>query len=206
MPGLVTCDHPGAFLSAVAEFRPDLAIVGPQFRSEDLRILAAHLVTSGLGLAIVGLDTTEVTERFGKAEEDLRRIEIEPFDCAMDTAAVVLRLRALLRRCRPAALMQKLAHGDMGLDEAALTLTIGEKTSHLALEGFRILGPMFDAPEHVWTREELLPLVYGSRTTNSIRIVDVKLNVTRRRLRAALGADPVQTVRGYGYRLAPVRS
>jgi hypothetical protein len=205
MPGLMPCASREDFMSTVARSRPNIAIVGQDFHFDDLRSLAAQLTTSGLGLAIIGLDNAEVAERFGKAEEEFRRIEIEPFLCCTDTSAVVLRLRALLRRCRPAALIQKLAHGDMVLDEAALTLSIGGKVAPLALEGFRILGPLFDATEHVWTREELLPLVYGSRTTNSIRIVDVKLNVTRRRLRAVLGSDPVQTVRGHGYRLAQAR-
>jgi two-component system, OmpR family, phosphate regulon response regulator PhoB len=196
------CTGPKDFLSTSARFRPDIVIVGPEFHRDDLRLLAASLTTSGLGLAIVGMDEAGFVERFGTAKEEFRRIEIEPFELGTDAPAVVLRLRALLRRCRPAALLQKLSYGDMVLDEAALTLSIGQKVAPLALEGFRILGPLFDSAEHVWTREELLPLVYGSRTTNSMRIVDVKLNVTRRRLRAVLGTDPVQTVRGHGYRLA----
>lgn len=202
MPGLMPCDTSSDFLSAVERFRPDLVIVGPDFHAEDLRSLAAHLATSGLGLAIVGLDNADVPERFGAEEGKFRRIEIEPLDSRSEKTDVVLRLRALLRRCRPAALTQKLAHGDMVLDESALTLSVKGKVAPLALEGYRIIAPMFDDPEHVWTREELLSLVYGSSTTNGTRTVDVKLNVTRRRLRSVLGLDPVQTVRGLGYRLA----
>ena len=203
--GLKSCADKAQLPSIVAQIRPDIVIIGPDFKSDDLKSLLDGITTSGLGLAVLGLDNTEVEERFSLAGETSRRIEVEPIEGDAPHAAVVLRLRALLRRCRPGALVQTLSYGDMLLDESALTLCMGGKTAPLALEGFRLLAPMFDDPEHVWTREELLRHVYGSLSTNSIRTIDVKLNVTRRRLRALLGSDPVRSVRGEGYRLVARR-
>ncbi len=205
MPGLMTCQTLEETMSAVADVRPDVVIVGSDFQVDHLRSMAANLATSGMGLALVGLANDEVARRFTPTKSEFRRIGIEPFDRPVQDRDVVLRLRGLLRRCRPAALSGTLAHGDMVLDEGALTVAMGGNVAPLALENYRILAPLFDDPDHVWTREELLPLVYGSLSRNSMRTVDVKLNVTRRRLRAVLGTDPVQTVRGLGYRLAASR-
>lgn len=200
MPNLMSCPTQDAFFAGVADTRPDIALVGPDFTQDDLAMLASCMRTGGMGLAVVGDGGADPTPR--AQDEATHRIEIEPLADTATPAQTVIRLRALLRRCRPAALVQKHHVGAMCLDEEALTLTIGDRVAPLTLEGFRLVAPLFDDPDHVWTREELLPLVYGSSSTNGIRTVDVKLNVIRRRLRAALDLDPVQTVRGQGYTLA----
>lgn len=202
MPGLMTCGTQRQCLEAVADLRPDIAIVGADFCDGDLRHMAANLKTSGMGLVIAGPHGASLAARLRANGRALRRIEIEPVDARVGAGAVILRLRALMRRCRPAALTQKHVHGAVTLDEAALTLSLGGRVAPLALDGFRILAPMFDHPDHVWTREQLLQLAYGALTANGIRTIDVKLNVTRRRLREALGCDPVRTVRGMGYTLS----
>lgn len=205
MPNLVGCATQDAFLEAVSSHRPDIAVIGPGCTDDDLAALCDSLRTSALGLAVVDRRDGGIARRLADVARATRRIEVEPLDAGAAPMESVLRLRALLRRCRPAALVEKRLVGDMTLDEAALTLTIGERTAPLSVEGFRILAPMFDDPDHVWTREELLALVYGAMTTNGPRTVDVKLNIVRRRLRAALGCDPVRAVRGQGYTIAAAR-
>ena len=67
---------------------------------------------------------------------------------------------------------------------------------------YRLLAFLLDHPDRVWTRQQLLDAVWGETAVLDERTVDV----TVRRLRHALkpaGADRlVETVRGFGYRLA----
>lgn len=194
---LKTCATYRDFFEGVSIYRPDIAIVGPDFSGGDLQSLLLALKTSGLGIVAVGHNDESITA----VQENVRRIVVEPLEARCNATVVVYRVRALLRRCRPSALVQSHRYGDMILDEAALTIAIGKQIAPISLEWFRFIAPMFDDPEHVWTREELLILVYGSLTKNNIRTVDVKLNIIRRHLFNALGRDPVTTVHGQGYTL-----
>ncbi len=63
---------------------------------------------------------------------------------------------------------------------------------------YRLLHLLVAEPGRVFTREELLELVWGMRGDINTRTVDVHV----RRLRQSLGdaADWVETVHGFGYR------
>jgi two-component system phosphate regulon response regulator PhoB len=62
---------------------------------------------------------------------------------------------------------------------------------------------MMDDPSAVWPRARLHALVYGRNSGNDIRAIDTRISRTRRHLAAAIGADPIRTVRGIGYALEP---
>jgi DNA-binding response OmpR family regulator len=198
MPNLRSCVDLVELEEAVELHRPDVAILGGGFDAAALGRLVAHVRTARIGVVVLQpLDLARA--RFA----DLPPVaDVEPIDPAAGLTEMVLRLRALVRRCRPLALNQRRSIGEVTLDEAALTLGLGGATAPLALDGFRLIGPMFDLPDHVWRREELLTVAYGAMTLNNPRVVDVKLNRTRRKLIATLGRDPVRTVRGVGYQLA----
>jgi two-component system phosphate regulon response regulator PhoB len=66
-----------------------------------------------------------------------------------------------------------------------------------------VLGLMMDDPDRVWERETLHRLVFGAGSGNDIRAVDMRISRARRLVSAALGCDPVRTVRGVGYALVP---
>ncbi|WP_170119109.1 winged helix-turn-helix domain-containing protein [Roseicyclus mahoneyensis] len=182
-------------LDAVARGRPDYVILGAAAEDADLAALRAAMHTATLGIVLIGPQgaTPAPGPQFG----------IETFDPADGPDAFTLRLRALMRRCRPVALASRCRAGGLTLDEAAMTVSVAGSSATLSLEDFRLLGPLFDMPGRVWPREELLRLAYGSQTQNGLRTIDVKLNRTRRRMRAALGHDPIRSVRGEGYMLAP---
>jgi DNA-binding response OmpR family regulator len=202
LPAFGRSDGRAALPDTVRDLRPDYVILAPPFAEADLLALAAGVRTSSLAVLVVtdGHSPPDVPlGRTGAAPT----IEVETGDLRQGGEALVLRLRALLRRCRPHALSQRIDNGAITLDEARLTLTTDAVEMPLSLEDFRLIGPFFDRPEHVWSREDLLTLVYGSATENAARTVDVKLNRARRRLRDALGRDPILTVRGEGYRLVP---
>jgi two-component system phosphate regulon response regulator PhoB len=192
---LARCEGREAVIEAVSIERPDYVLLGGKLSAADLGHLRAAMHTATLGVVILR-ETTQPTD----LPEDIpAQIELESLDVAAGLNAFTLHVRALMRRCRPVALGGRLGPGVVTLDEAAMTLSTPTATATLSLEDFRLLGPLFDVPGQVWPREALLRLAYGAQTANGLRTVDVKLNRTRRRLRAALGQDPVRSVRGSGY-------
>jgi len=193
---LVRSDGRAALHAAVSDHRPDYVLLGGPVGASDLAALVAAMRTASLGVLVLRQDGVTPI-----AAPPL--LEVEVIDPAEGLDGFTLRLRGLMRRCRPVALAGRRSVGGVTLDEAAMTIGTGAATMPLSLEDFRLLGPLFDRPTQVWSREALLDLAYGTQTANALRTVDVKLNRTRRRVRAALGHDPIRSVRGLGYSLDP---
>jgi hypothetical protein len=120
-----------------------------------------------------------------------------------DATDVALVLRSLMRRTRPQAMVGQTTWHDLGFDEARLTFSVGDRSVALSLEASAVLGLMMDDPDRVWERETLHRLVFGAGSGNDIRAVDMRISRARRLVSAALGCDPVRTVRGVGYALVP---
>ena len=102
-------------------------------------------------------------------------------------------------------------HADIGpgirLDLAARRVLRDGRDVHLRPKEFALLALLASDPGRVYTRDELVDLVWGARYRGNVRTVDVHV----RWLRAKLERDPshprhVITVRGTGYRLDPVAS
>ena len=113
------------------------------------------------------------------------------------------RIRALLRRIRPAQLgHERLVFGDLEvIPEEGKVIQNGEEV-HLTKTEFRLLCELALNRGKVFSREELLDRVWEYDYFGDGRLVDVHI----RRLRTKVEADPanprhVVTVRGLGYRL-----
>ncbi len=113
------------------------------------------------------------------------------------------RIRALLRRVRPAAPgHERLVFGDLELIPEEGKVLRGGTEVHLTKTEFRLLCELAENRGKVFSREELLDKVWGYDYFGDGRLVDVHV----RRLRTKVEADPanprhVVTVRGLGYRL-----
>ncbi|MGO9785838.1 MAG: phosphate regulon transcriptional regulator PhoB [Stellaceae bacterium] len=114
---------------------------------------------------------------------------------------LVARLRAVIRRARPAAADEILRFSDISLDLSAHRVTRAGKPVHLGPTEFRLLRFLMERPGRVFSREQLLDAVWGRDAEVELRTVDVHI----RRLRTALNgtgrADLVRTVRAAGYSL-----
>lgn len=114
---------------------------------------------------------------------------------------LIARVRAVLRRVRPALTDERLVCGDIIMDLATHRVIRCGKPIHLGPTEFRLLRLLMERPERVFTREQLLDKVWGRDIHVELRTVDVHI----RRLRKALGAhgddDVIRTVRGTGYSL-----
>ena len=111
------------------------------------------------------------------------------------------RVRAVLRRIRPALAEEALSYADIVMDLVAHRVIRGGKPVHLGPTEFRLLRHFMEHPGRVFSREQLLDAVWGKDVYVEARTVDVHI----RRLRIALNgdqhADLIRTVRAAGYAL-----
>ena len=122
---------------------------------------------------------------------------VKPFS----QAELIARIRALLRRSRPALTDEQLSYGGIVMDIASHRVSRDNTPVQLGPTEFRMLRFLMERPGRVYSREQLLDQVWGRDVYVETRTVDVHI----RRLRMALdveGApDIIRTVRGAGYAL-----
>ena len=121
-------------------------------------------------------------------------------------AELVLRVERILERSEPAAVKGPIHHGDLVVDRDRHEVRVGDQPVGLTAIEFRLLVALLEADGRVLTRDQLLDAVYGQDEAGILdRTVDVHIG----RLRDKLGDNAEQpryvaTVRGAGYRAAPV--
>jgi DNA-binding response OmpR family regulator len=117
---------------------------------------------------------------------------------------LVARVRAVLRRGRPAESPSKKAHltsGELEIDRHRFEVTMRGKPVELTRKEFELLAALVATPGRVFGREELLDLVWGHDGFVEPRTVDVHVARLRGKFTAAsLPAPGIETVRGVGYR------
>ncbi|WP_062442354.1 two-component system response regulator CseB [Herbidospora daliensis] len=114
-----------------------------------------------------------------------------------DTAVLVARIRALLRRAAPAPGTPTLVFGDLTVDPEALEVRVAGELVSLAPTELRLLLEFAANPGIVLDRQTLLRNVWDYGWDGDSRVVDLCVQ----RLRRKVGADRVETVRGFGYKL-----
>jgi len=114
---------------------------------------------------------------------------------------LMARLRAHLRRVRPATVGMVLEWGDIALDPETHKVTRAGKALKLGPTEFRLLATFLEKPGRVFSREQLLDRVWGRDIYVDSRTVDVHIGRLRKSLCAQGGDDPLRTVRGAGYAL-----
>jgi len=184
---------------AVAENEYDLVILDRGLPDGDGRSLCAEMrqaddstpvliltARDGLGDKVEGLDAG--------ADDYLTK----PFDYPELTA----RIRALLRR-PPQAHAPVLSHGDIEMDPASRRVARASITIPLTAREFSLLEMLLRDPERIHRRSALLEHVWDANYDGISNVVDVHIANLRRKLDLPGLADPIETVRGVGYRLAP---
>ena len=116
---------------------------------------------------------------------------------------LVARVRALLRRLRPALQGGQLDYAGISMDTSSHKVTRQGRAVQLGPTEFRLLRHFLEHPGRVFSREQLLDSVWGRDVYVEQRTVDVHI----RRLRKAVNANPdgldlpdvIRTVRSAGY-------
>ncbi|MBM3507814.1 MAG: phosphate regulon transcriptional regulatory protein PhoB [Alphaproteobacteria bacterium] len=116
---------------------------------------------------------------------------------------LVSRVRAVLRRTKAGASGEPLRAGPLEMDLETHRVRRDGVEVQLAPTEFRLLRVLLERPGRVYSREQLLDLVWGRDIYVEARTVDVHI----RRLRVALNQngqrDLIRTVRSEGYALEP---
>ena len=114
---------------------------------------------------------------------------------------LVARMRAVLRRVRPAFAEELLTFADLTMDLAAHRVLRGDDEVHLSPTEFRLLRQLLERPGRVFSRDQLLDLVWGHDQDVELRTVDATIRRLRRALNDGGRTDLLRTVRAAGYAL-----
>jgi two-component system, OmpR family, response regulator MtrA len=114
------------------------------------------------------------------------------------------RIRAVLRRLARADSPAE-TYGELVIDRGSLVVRRGGREVSLTPTELRLLLVLSSSPRQVFSREQLLDLVWEQDYLGDSRLVDACVQ----RLRAKIETDTsepryIQTVRGFGYRFGPV--
>lgn len=114
---------------------------------------------------------------------------------------MLARLRAVLRRSRPATADETLSYADIVLDLSAHRVERSGERIHLGPTEFRLLRHFMERPGRVFSREQLLDGVWGRDVYVEMRTVDVHIRRLRKAMNEGGRPDLIRTVRSAGYAL-----
>jgi two-component system phosphate regulon response regulator PhoB len=184
----------------LAESAPDLVILDWMLPGvsgiEICRRLRARDATRTLPVIMVTARREE-SERVRGLAVGADDYVVKPFS----VIELMARVRALLRRSRPERIAERLYAGDLDLDRLTRRVRRGDRDIRLGSTDFRLLECLLERPGRVFSRAQLLDLVWGRSVEVDERTVDVHIGRLRRRLSKGKERDPIRTVRGAGYAL-----
>jgi two-component system, OmpR family, response regulator MtrA len=142
-------------------------------------------------------DETEIVAVLDAGADDY---VVKPFSAAQLDA----RIRAVLRRTARADSPAE-TYGELMIDRGSLIVRRAGQDVSLTPTELRLLLVLSGSPRQVFSREQLLDLVWEHDYLGDSRLVDACVQ----RLRAKIETDTsepryIQTVRGFGYRFGPV--
>ena len=116
---------------------------------------------------------------------------------------LISRVKALLRRARPALVNDILQHNDLTLSLSEMNVTYKNNNVKLGPKEFKLLTLLMERPGHIFSRGKLLDMVWGHGIYVEERTVDVHMSRLRKALKTASdeNLDPIRTVRDGGYGL-----
>jgi DNA-binding response OmpR family regulator len=117
---------------------------------------------------------------------------------------LLARIDAVLRRSRAAEpAPERYADQFIEIDFAQRRVTVDGRQVALTPTEFKLLTVLARHPRQVLSAEQLLELVWGNVRNHSRDQVKLYVSYLRRKLSQAAGIDPIETVRGFGYRYQP---
>ncbi|MBQ4851888.1 response regulator [Pseudoalteromonas sp. MMG012] len=112
-------------------------------------------------------------------------------------AELVMRVKAILRRCAPAVETEKLVN----VDEQQLTVTLKGRILALTKVEFDVFALLYNAPSRVFSRQQILDYIQPDNFDISDRVIDSHIKNIRKKIKL-LDCSPklVGSVYGAGYR------
>ena len=189
-----------AALAAVAEDKPDLIVLDlmlPLISGLEIcRQLRRRPETRGLPIIMLTARGEE-SDRIRGLDSGADDYVTKPFS----PSELVARVRAVLRRARPALAQDSLGYGELVMDLAKRRVTREGRAIHLSPTEFRLLQYFMEHPGRVFSREQLLDAVWGLDAEVEPRTVDAHIRRLRKALNDGGKADLIRTERAAGYAL-----
>jgi DNA-binding response OmpR family regulator len=146
---------------------------------------------------VIGPEEADAVDRVHAFRKGCDDYVPRPFDYQ----ELVERIRAVLRRSRPAA-PDLVEAGPVRIDTRTRDVRVSGRRIHLSQKEYELLVKLAREPERVFTKEELLYEVWDYRAPARTRTLDSHASRLRRKLREAGTGDAlVENVWGVGYRL-----
>lgn len=187
-------------LLKLAEFQPDIVILDwmlPKISGiEVCRQIRSRAETRNLPIIMLTARSEEA-DRIRGLETGADDYLTKPFS----TQELIARVRAVLRRIRPALIEEEVRVGDIRVDRSSHRVWRADKELHLGPTEYRLLDHLMQHPGRVFSREQLLNSVWGSDVYVEVRTVDVHIGRLRKALNEYGDGDPIRTVRSAGYSL-----
>jgi two-component system response regulator MprA len=171
-----------------------------------------------LDIMMPGLDGLEVCRRLRVSEKsDVPILMLTAKDAVPDRVAgldagaddylvkpfdfdeLLARIRALLRRRRPAADAQALRFADIMANPVTREVRRGDRLVNLTAKEFDLLELFLRHPRQVLTRDTIYDHVWGYDFGGESNIIEVYVRYLRSKLEAEGEPRLLQTVRGVGY-------
>lgn len=143
-------------------------------------------------LLLTALD--EVPDRIAGLDTGADDYLGKPFD--LDELAA--RVRAVARRGTGRA-EPCLSAGGIVLDPSQLAATVGGTPVNLSRREFSVLSALMERPGTIRSKSEIEDRLYGWQEEVESNAIEVHIH----NLRAKVGRDAIETVRGLGYRMRP---
>ncbi|HEX6117269.1 MAG TPA: response regulator transcription factor [Solirubrobacterales bacterium] len=120
---------------------------------------------------------------------------------------LVARMEAIIRRAgvRNPAVAEVLADELLEIDFPHRRVTAAGNEVELTPTEFRLAAAFARHPDQVLSRDQILEMVWADSSRHSPDQVRLYVGYLRRKLRDASGAEPIETVHGFGYRYSPRR-
>jgi two-component system, OmpR family, phosphate regulon response regulator PhoB len=190
-------------LAAVKSQTPALIVLDlmlPEISGLDLcRMIKSNPGTSNVPIVMLSARIEEIDRVLG-FELGADDYVVKPFS----PRELVLRIRAILRRLSQDKQDKEqvlLRVGDLVLDRSRHEVKAAERVIDCTATEFKLLAILMERQGRVQERDRLLTDVWGYDSVIDTRTVDTHM----RRLRDKLGphGSYIETIRGFGYRLAP---
>ncbi len=191
---------PSEFFEALSENIPELLLLDIMLPEEDgisiLKKLRSNPETANLPVILLTAKGTEFDKVLG-LDSGADDYISKPFG----TMELISRIKALLRRVsKPAqTAADTISVGNLTVNQDKHEVIADGKKVPLTLKEYDLLCLLMKKKGRVYTRDELLSLIWGYDFSGESRTVDVHI----RTLRSKLGScgELIETVRGVGYRI-----
>ncbi|ODG92586.1 MULTISPECIES: response regulator transcription factor [Bacillaceae] len=113
---------------------------------------------------------------------------------------ILFRIKALLRRYNMIS-AQKIKLNETVIDRKSYEVYCNGKLLMLPMKEFELLSQLASYPDRIFTRDELIQLIWGADFEGDDRTINVHIKRLRERFSSLTNDFSIKTVRGVGYKL-----